>query len=101
MSKDKVEQSAEQVAYEKLQAQKKIFEGDLKTVNEIYGKVTATHDYKELARKTNVLREKIEELVKEVNAKLHQWDLHFKAQAAYVEMIRNEETINELVSKYT
>jgi len=101
MSKDKAEKSAEAVAYEKLQAQKRIFEEDLKTVTHIYGKITASHDHKELAKKTNMLREKIDSLVKEVNAKLHQWDLHFRAQAAYEEMIRNEETINQLANKYT
>lgn len=95
-----MEESSETKMYKALQAQKEQLEADLKTVTHIYGKVTASHDYKEFARKTNALMEKITGELKSVVAKISQWDMHFKAQAQYAEMIEHENTITTLIEKY-
>lgn len=97
--KEKPEDNEDQI-YNKLQLSKTQLEDDLKVVTHIYGKVTSSHDYKEFANKTNQLMQKIQSHVKEVNAKIAQWDLHFKQQTAYQEMLKHEQVINGLCEKY-
>ena len=88
MSEPTVPESEETKAYNSLVARKATLEDDLKTITNIYGKVTSSHDYKEFAAKINHLLQKVQSQLKELNAKTAQWDAHFKAQAAYQEMLK-------------
>ena len=87
--------------YNLLMLKKTQLEDDLKAVTHIYGKVTSSHDYKEFAAKTNQLMQKIQFQVKEITAKITQWDAHFKSQQAYQQMMAFEQTIIGLCEKYS
>lgn len=99
MTKDTTEND-DMKGYKSLVAMGETLEEDLKVITNIYGKITSSHDYKELSNKTNQLRQNVESRLKEVKAKLHQWDQHFKAQQAYKEMLDYEAEINRLCDKY-
>lgn len=96
----KRQESQEMRVYNALMAQSTELSADLGVITHIYGKITLSHDYKELANKTNQLRQVVESRYKEVQAKIAQWDQHFKQQQAYAEVLKQEEIINLMCDKY-